>query len=139
MRHYDLVRDDVDHQLDPALPADPGPVHAVDLEPDRHYRPGYLRRMDKARQPMFTQYASEFTALCDRSVRVVLPIEFDTKDPDVCPQCLRWLELRIADPAEYARERREWLNTKRAREEERDNIADWERRNAQSDQRGMLG
>lgn len=139
LRHYDLARDEVDHKLDPVLPAEPGPVHAIGLEPDRHYRPERLRRMDRARQPLFSVYSFEYTALCERNVRVILPIEFDTADPDVCPQCQRWAELRVADPAEFKKQRREWMNERRARDEERENLAEWQRRNAQSDQRPMLG
>ncbi|MFT4202180.1 hypothetical protein [Gordonia sp. (in: high G+C Gram-positive bacteria)] len=126
LRHYDLARDPVDHGLDPVLPAEPGPVHALDLEPDRVYR--RHAHLDNNRSVVFSEWSGTYTALCERIVRVILPMPFDTADPDVCPQCQRWAELRIADPAEFKRQRREWMNEKLQRDEEQENITEWKRR-----------
>lgn len=128
-RHYDLLRDPVDHQLDPHLPEDPGLVHSVDISSRRHYISVTTRKLTNAKQPVFADYSGEYKAECLRTVRVVLPIKFDIDDPDVCPQCKRWLELKIADPAEYERQRREWRNDRWEKEQEQQDLADWNRRN----------
>ncbi|RPA64908.1 hypothetical protein EF294_07440 [Gordonia oryzae] len=124
-RRYDLQRDPVDHSMVPVLPENPDFVHAVDMEKTGHYRPRSLRQLDSMRDPIFAEYSFQYVALCDRSVRVILPLPFDTEGEDVCPQCARWLDLRAVNPADYQRQRHEWLQDKYAREDEWRNVEDW--------------
>ncbi|MCC3322017.1 hypothetical protein FOB84_00180 [Gordonia bronchialis] len=128
-RHFDLVRDPIDHQLDPALPEEPGYVHAVELHPEYKYRHRHLLALDDLKSPLFSSDRFEYTAICERSVRVILPMPVELDDPDLCPQCKHWLDLQIADPAEYRRQRLDWRNDRYAREEERRNVEEWNRRN----------
>jgi hypothetical protein len=129
LRRFDLVRSEVDHQLDPVLPDEPGPVHAVELSPERRFRSQRLLVLDDLKVPLFSSYSFEYTAICERTVRVILPMAADLDDPDMCSQCKRWLELQIADPAEYRRERRSWLSERSEREQEQRDIDEWNRRN----------
>lgn len=105
LRHYDWIRAEEDHCSDPALPANPGKVHSIDLKPHRLYRDRSLDRLAAFHGVAFDDYA--WTAECGVRVRVALPMAFDTSDPDTCDRCLRWLELKAADPAEYDRQKRE--------------------------------
>jgi hypothetical protein len=60
-------------------PADPGPVHAVQVsQVDRGLR----------RPAVFTSPLSYKTALCGAVVKVELPMEFDPGDEDSCPRCV---------------------------------------------------
>ena len=79
LSRFDERRDPVDHHLDPALPDDFGPVHAVQVS-----------RADRGlRQPEFlTSPLAYKTALCGAVVKVELPMEFDPGDEDSCPRCV---------------------------------------------------
>ena len=129
LRHYDERRDPVDHKLDPILPAVPGEVHAVDLRPDRRVRGRSLTILDSMREPLFSSYSQEYEAMCGPHVRVILPVAVDLDDPDMCPRCRTWLTLRDSDPAEYARQMRTRRDDRVRRDQEADDVADWNRRN----------
>lgn len=72
---------------------------------------------------------TRYTAICQRNVRVILPLLADIDDPDMCPQCKHWIDLRIADPAEYRRQRDSWTQDRQERDEERKAFEEWKRRN----------
>lgn len=127
-RNYDLVRDPVDHLLDPILPEEPGLVHAVVLHTDRKYRPHRLTALNAMRGPIFASYSGQYEALCGRHVKVILPMPFDTDEDELCPQCLRWLTLRHTNPAEFQRQYRSWLAEQSARQQEQEDVEEWNRR-----------
>ncbi len=79
LSRFDEKRDPVDHGIDLVLPADPGPVHAVQVS-----------RVDRgSRHPdFFTSPLTYKTALCGAVVKVELPMEFDPGDEDSCPKCV---------------------------------------------------
>ncbi len=79
LSRFDERRDPVDHHLDPMLPAELGPVHAV-----------HVSRVDRGLlQPEFlTSPLAYKTALCGAVVKVELPMEFDPGDEDSCPRCV---------------------------------------------------
>ncbi|WP_236825309.1 MULTISPECIES: hypothetical protein [unclassified Blastococcus] len=79
LSRFDQKRDPVDHQIDPALPAEFAPVHAVQVT-----------RADRglSRPQFLTSPLVYKTALCGAAVKVELPMEFDTGDEDSCPRCV---------------------------------------------------
>jgi hypothetical protein len=77
---HDVRRDPVDHRLEPVLPADLGPVHAVPVSP---------RDERMLRGPVFLDAELGYaTALCGATVKVVLPQSFDPGDEDSCRRCV---------------------------------------------------
>jgi hypothetical protein len=80
MTRYDVQRDSVDHRLEPVLPAEPGPVHAVPVSP---------RDKRTLRGPEFLDPELGYaTAVCGTTVKVVLPQSFDPGDEDSCRRCV---------------------------------------------------
>ena len=79
LSRFDEQRDPVDHQIDVVLPAEPGPVHAVQVS-----------RVDRGlrRPAFFTSPLTYKTALCGAAVKVEVPMEFDPGDEDSCPRCV---------------------------------------------------
>ena len=79
LSRFDEKRDPDDHQIDPVLPDEFGPVHAVQVS-----------RVDRGLlQPEFlTSPLAYKTALCGAVVKVELPMEFDPGDEDSCPRCV---------------------------------------------------
>jgi hypothetical protein len=79
LSRFDEKRDPVDHQIDRVPPAEPGPVHAVQVS-----------RVDPGlRTPrFFTSPLTYKTALCGAVVKVELPMEFDPGDEDSCSRCV---------------------------------------------------
>jgi hypothetical protein len=79
LTRYDVERDPVDHRLEPVLPAEPGPVHAVPVSP---------RDKRVLRAPEFLDPELGYaTAVCGTTVKVVLPMTFDAGDEDSCSRC----------------------------------------------------
>lgn len=58
----------------PKPPADPGPAHAVRI-------PAFMMPKDVRFLDAWAR------ALCGARVKVLLPIQFDGRDPDACPRC----------------------------------------------------
>lgn len=80
LTRYDVQRDPVDHRLEPVLPAESGPVHAVPVSP---------RDKRVLRAPEFLDPELGYaTAVCGTTVKVVLPMTFDVGDDDSCPRCV---------------------------------------------------
>ncbi|WP_139220569.1 hypothetical protein [Trujillonella endophytica] len=79
LSRFDEKRDPVDHQIDLVLPAEFGPVHAVQVT-----------RVDRGlSRPQFLPSPLTYkTALCGAAVKVELPMEFDPGDDDSCPRCV---------------------------------------------------
>lgn len=130
LKRYDLMRDPETHLVDPTLPDNPGPVHCV--EPDEgmnQYKDAFLsHQIPTTSEPLFLEVRPMHT-VCGRRIRVLLPLDYNTKDPDACRQCTRWLELRESDPEQFHREYREWQRERMDREQEQHDTDEWNRRN----------
>lgn len=66
------------------LPEEPGLAHAVEVvmrkgEPMRHEL--------RSAQPVFLPSYGYMTARCGSVVKVVLPLDYNERDPDACPAC----------------------------------------------------
>jgi hypothetical protein len=80
LTRYDVQRDPFDHRLEPVLPAETGPVHAVPISP---------RDRRVLRAPEFLDPELGYaTAVCGTTVKVVLPMTFDAGDEDSCRRCV---------------------------------------------------
>lgn len=84
LSRYEWRRDPGDSRLDPVMPEDPAPVHAVEES--------WRRAQGKTREPVFLQSWEYLTARCGAVVRVYLPLTFKEDDPDACPKCLGAME-----------------------------------------------
>lgn len=65
--------------LVPALPREPGPVHATATLA--------TQRQGERGTPGFLSVASTEPTVCGAGVRVLLPVPFNPEDPDACPEC----------------------------------------------------
>jgi hypothetical protein len=115
IRHYVWRHSPVDHFMEPQLPDDPGPVHAVLFEPPKPNE----RRNPTVKSPAeqtdihFIEFGDLPEAACGVRVRVVDVEAFDTDDAGVCPRCSEVAIIRQEDPAEYRyllelRQKRRW-------------------------------
>jgi hypothetical protein len=81
-RRYELRRAGEDHGLDPVVPEDYGPVHAVLCEGGSFDGGDY----DSESGVWFNRYGHR--AACGLTVRLIFPVPFDTNEPDACPRCV---------------------------------------------------
>lgn len=101
LSEYVMRRDPIDHRMDPALPDDPTPVHAVEV---------FQMGSRGLREPEFLASYAYKTARCGSVIKVVMPMSFKSDDPDSCQACvaavergdptpegLRWYERNRAD------------------------------------------
>ena len=99
-----MRRSPLDHFMEPQLPDDPGPVHAV------LYEPSTTRRRDSTvKSPAeqtdihFIEWGELPEAACGLRVRVVDVKAFETNEVGVCPRCAELAIMRRDDPAKYRR------------------------------------
>jgi hypothetical protein len=78
-------RDDLDHQLDRALPDEIGIVHACMLGPEPQ---GLRKEILDATEPVFATRGRVLDAACGTWVQVLLPEPFDSEHPQACQRCL---------------------------------------------------
>jgi hypothetical protein len=77
LERYDEHRNPANHTIEPVLPAEAGPVHAV-----------YERSIERGSKRVKFLNGAEREARCGRSVSVLLPLAFPLTDPDSCPICV---------------------------------------------------
>lgn len=134
VRRYDLVQHPNDHPKDsptePAVPVEPGQIHAVLYEPPTPEAPdsGHPKfwsryfaddsQLVSMTAPLFrvaTEHQSPYTAACGARVKVVYPMKFSSTESDACPRCVELAVLRQTNRSEY--ERRRLARAQRLREE----------------------
>lgn len=76
---FDRVRDPQDHVVDNVLPVEPGTPHIVER---------FTHRGRWTTEPEFGHPPDYFTALCGRTVKVILKQDVDLGDPDICQPCV---------------------------------------------------
>jgi hypothetical protein len=85
VKDYELIADEVDRRVDPAVPLQIDLRHAAVLGPEPWM--GVRAEIAQATEPVFIFRAREFRAACGQWVKLVLPEPFDSDDPTACPQC----------------------------------------------------
>lgn len=85
---FDVRRDMRTLERYEALPAEPGPAHALDVRGTRDGDPWRTRggKPMPSRQPHFYDGDGPHAA-CGERVRTVIPLAYDPEDPDACPEC----------------------------------------------------
>jgi hypothetical protein len=118
-----LRRFDKGHLGHPELPADPGTVHALVYINAR----GVID-VARPKEPDYIEGWHPAEAICGARVRTLLPIQFNTDDPDACPKCIQHAERWQADPDGY-RNWRDKRDEKRREQRELDQaLADYHER-----------
>lgn len=115
----------------PDFPAEPGKTHAVI---DRPKSPHQLTPYRSIRDTTDTDFDWEYTAVCGATVRTLLTISFDDADEDACFTCASLMSARAEGPEAYAhavQQLRDHRNRaalrEREREQEREDVAAWNR------------
>jgi len=100
LTRYDRLSYAVDRHRSPILPEDPGTVHAIraSAKPDKRIDTAILitsptwreiQRLQDTNEPQFFEdYQNYKSAICGRTVKVLLPAEFHEDDPDACQSCI---------------------------------------------------
>ena len=132
-REFVMRRSPVDHFMEPHLPDDPGPVHAVLYEPrqpnPRRYRDPTMKSPAEQTDIQFIEYGEAPEAACGLRVRVVDVKAFDTNEAGVCPRCRELAITRRDDPAKYRRV----LELREQRREERRDLDEYHERLDEAD------
>jgi hypothetical protein len=105
----------------PALPSDPGTVHAV------LYLRGPATRLT---EPNFIEDLPPKEAACGARVRTILPMSFHTDDDDVCPKCVQHAKRWTEDPAAYIAWVEKRREERRERKELEENLREFRERQA---------
>lgn len=104
---YEMRRTAPGQDREPAIPDEPGEVHAVT---PRHPR---LGGKAVTTVEFLEGFASGRTALCGRTVRILMPARFDNEDPDSCARCAEHYEAGTHAPRREPRDARvvEYIRT----------------------------
>ncbi len=89
IKHYELIADEVDRRVDPAVPRVIDALHAGVLGPQPWT--GVQATIAGATEPVFLFGRREFRAVCGQYVQLILPEPFDPEIAKACPQCAETL------------------------------------------------
>ncbi|WP_405475683.1 hypothetical protein [Paenarthrobacter ilicis] len=86
---YAMARDETTRVFNPAIPDEPGTIHAL--------RPTLTDR--KLLNAHFIEDTGDYrAAICGAKVKVVLPLTFKSEEEDACPECVEELASGAPEP-----------------------------------------